>query len=110
MSRLTAIAVCVLLTLTATGQHRKYTVVLNDGSRISGTIVGDSTDFLDLHITSTQVIRIGMSHVSSVEAFRNPVNKNLNTSGYYGRFSAGFLTGKNESGKPGSLSFHISNG
>lgn len=110
MSRITAIAVCVLLTLTATGQHRKYTVVLNDGSRISGTIVGDSTDFLDLKITSPQVIRIGRSQVSSVEAFRYPVKKNLNTSGYYVRFSAGFLSGKNESGNQGSLSFHLSNG
>ena len=64
MYRLSAIAVCVLLTLSATGQHRKYTVVLNDGSRISGTIVGDSAEYLDLKIMSPQVIRIGRSQVS----------------------------------------------
>lgn len=110
MSRLSAIAVCVLLTLSATGQHRKYTVVLNDGSRISGTIVGDSTDYLDLKVTSPQVIRIGRSQVSSVEAVNFPVKRNLKTSGYYARFSIGFLSGNNESGHQGSLSFHLSNG
>lgn len=110
MFRLTAIAVFVLLTLSATGQHRKYTVVLNDGSRISGTIVGDSTDFLNLRITSPQVIRIDRSQVASVEEVKYPVKKSMKTSGYYVRFSTGFLSGKNESGNQSSLSFHLSNG
>jgi len=34
MIRIIAVAVSVLLTLAATGQQRKSTVVLNDGSRI----------------------------------------------------------------------------
>ncbi len=110
MLRLTALAICALLALSATGQHRKYTVVLNDGSRISGTIVGDSTDYLDLKITSPQVIRIGRSQVFSVETVKYPVKKNLKTSGYYVRFSTGLLSGKNESGNQSSLSFHLSNG
>lgn len=110
MFRLTAFAVCVLLSLSATGQHRKYTVVLNDGSRLRGTIVGDSTDYLDLKITSPQVIRIGRSQVSSVEAVKYPVKKSMKTSGYYARFSIGYLSGKNESGNQSSLSFHLSNG
>jgi hypothetical protein len=79
MSRFTAIAVCVLLTLTATGQHRKYTVVLNDGSRITGTIVGDSTDFFDLKIASPQVIRIDRSEVSSFESLKYPLKRNRKT-------------------------------
>ncbi|MDX9903465.1 MAG: hypothetical protein RB288_05245 [Bacteroidales bacterium] len=110
MFRLTAVAVCVLLSLSATGQHRKYTVVLNDGSRIRGTIVGDSTDYLDLKITSPQVIRLGRSQVTSVEAVKYPVKRSMNTSGYYARLSIGFLAGKNESGNQSSLSFHLSNG
>jgi len=110
MIRTIAVAICVLLTLSATGQSRKYTVVLNDGSRISGTIVGDSAGYLDLRITSPQVIRIGKSQVSSVEALKYPVKKSLKTSGYYVRFSPGFLYGKNESGNQSSLSFHLSNG
>jgi hypothetical protein len=110
MIRNFAVVVCVLLTLTATGQQRKYTVVLSDGSRISGTIVGDTAGYLDIKVTSPQIIRIGKSHVSSVEALKYPVKKNLKTNGYYIRFSNGFLSGKNESGNQSSLSFHLSNG
>ena len=110
MHRLTAIAVCVLLTLSATGQHRKSTVVLNDGSRISGTIVGDSADYLDVKITSPQIIRIGRRQVSSVEAAAYPLKKNLKTSGYYARINTSILSGKNENGNQGSISIHLSNG
>lgn len=110
MSRLAALAVCVLLSLSATGQNRRYTVLLNDGSRISGAIIGDSADYIDLKITSPQVIRIGKSQVSSVEALKFPVKRSLKTSGYYVRFSTGLLSGKNENGSQSSFSFHLSNG
>lgn len=110
MFRLTAVAVCVLLTLTATGQQRKYNVVLNDGTRISGTIVGDSTGYLDIKVTTPLTIRIGKSRVSSIEELRYPVKKNQKTQGYYIRFSTGILAGKNESGNQSSLSFHLANG
>jgi len=110
MPRLTAIAVCVLLTLSATAQNRRYTVVLDNGSRISGTIVGDTAGYLDIKVLTPQVIRIGKSQVSSVEALKYPLKKNLRTSGYYVRFSTGFLSGKNESGNQSSLSIHLSNG
>lgn len=110
MIRIIAVAVCVFLTLSATGQQRQYTVLLNDGSRISGTIVGDTVGYMDIKVTSPLVIRIGKSHVSSVEALKYPVKKNLKTNGYYIRFSNGFLSGKNESGNQSSLSFHLSNG
>jgi hypothetical protein len=110
MFRFSAVAVCVLLTLTATGQQRKYNVVLNDGSRILGTIVADSAGYLDLRVTTPQVIRIGKSQVSSVEALKYPVKKNLKTEGYYIRFSSGILSGKNENGNQSSFSFHLSNG
>jgi len=110
MLRFTAAAVCVLLTLCATGQHRKYTVVLNDGSRIPGTIVGDTAGYLDIKVLSSRVIRLGKSHVSSVEPLEYPLKRNWKTSGYYARVSIGFLSGKNESGNQGSLSFNLSNG
>jgi len=110
MFRLTAVAVCVLLTLSATGQQRKYSVVLSDGSRVSGTIVGDSDGYLDVKVTTPQVIRIGKSQVSSVEALKYPVKKSMNTDGYFIRFSTSILSGKNESGNQSSLSFHLSNG
>ena len=110
MFRLTAVAACVLLTLSATGQQRKYNVVLNDGSRISGTIVCDSAGYLDIKVTTPQIIRVGKSQVSSLETLAYPVKKNLKTDGYYIRFSTGILSGKNENGNQGSLSFHLSNG
>jgi len=75
MFRLTAVAVCVLITLSATGQQKKYNVVLNDGSRISGTIIADSAGFLDIKITTPQVIRIGKSQVSSVEKLAFPLEE-----------------------------------
>lgn len=110
MFRITAITVCVLLTISVAGQHRKYTVLLNDGSRIPGTIVGDTAGFLDIKVLSPQVIRISKSTVSSVEPLKYPIKRSHKTSGYYARFSTGFLSGKNESGNQGSLSFHLSNG
>ncbi len=110
MFRLSAIAVCVFLTLSATGQHRKYTVLLNDGSRISGTIVGDTAGFLDIKVLDPQVIRISKSQVSSVEPLKYPIKRSMKTAGYYVRFSTAFLSGKNESGNQSSLSFHLSNG
>ena len=87
MHRLTAIAVSILLTLSATGQHRKSTVVLNDGSRISGTIISDSADYLDIKIVKPQIIRIGRGQVSSVEEAAFPIKKNLKTSGSYVRLN-----------------------
>ena len=110
MIRIIAVVVCVLLTLSATGQHRKQTVVLNDGSRISGTIVRDSSGYLDLKVLTPQIIRIGKSQVSSLEELRYPVKRNQKTEGYFIRISAGTLTGKNEYGKTGTFSFHLSNG
>jgi len=110
MFRLSAIAVCVLLTLSATGQHRRYTVLLDDGSRIPGTIVGDSEDFLEIKVLSPQVLKINRSRVSSVEPLKYPLKKSMRTSGYYVRFSSGILSGKNESGNQSSISFHLSNG
>ncbi len=110
MIRIYAIAVCVLLTLSATGQQRKSTVVLNNGSRVSGTIVGDTAGYLDIKVLAPQVIRVSRSQVSSVEPLKYPLKKNLKTNGYYVRLSTGFLSGKNESGNQSSLSFNLSNG
>lgn len=110
MFRLSAIAVCVLLAISVAGQHRKYNVLLNDGSRIPGAIVGDSAGFLEIKVLSPQVIRINKSNVTSVEPLTYPIKRSQKTSGYYVRFSSGFLSGKNESGTQSSLSYHLSNG
>lgn len=111
MIRIFATAVCVLLTLSLTGQkQRNQTVVLYDGSRISGTIVGDSADYLDIKVVTPQVIRIGKSQVSSLEAISYPVKKTLKTGGYYIQISASVLAGKDSTGSLSGNSFHFSNG
>ena len=110
MPRLTAIAVCVLLTLAATGQQRRYTVVLYDGSRIRGTIVADSADYLDLKILTPQILRIDRSQVSSLERLKYPVKNNQKTSGYYIRFSTSLLTGRSENLNRQDISINLSNG
>jgi hypothetical protein len=111
MIRIIATAVCVLLTLSLTGQRqRKQTVVLYDGSRISGTIVGDSSDYLNIKVMTPQIIRIGKSQISSLEASAYPVKKNLKTEGYYIQLSASVLTGKDSTGFLSGNSFHFSNG
>jgi len=110
MFRITAIAVCVLITLSSTGQNRIYNIELHDGSRVSGTIVRDSSGYLDINVITPLTIRIGKSQVSSIEELRYPVKKNQKTEGYYIRLSTGILSGKNESGGLSSLSLHFSNG
>jgi hypothetical protein len=110
MLRIIAIAACVLFTLSATGQQRRYTVVLNDGSRIRGTIVADSADYLDIKVLTPQILRIGRSQVSSLETLKYPLRKNLKTSGYYIRFSADLLAGRSESINRKNAGFNLSNG
>lgn len=111
MIRIIATAVCVLLTLSLTGQkQRNQTVVLYDGSRISGTIVGDSADYLDIKVMTPQIIRIGKSQISSLEASVYPAKKNLKTEGYYIQIAASVLTGKDSTGSLSGNSFHFSNG
>ncbi len=111
MLRFFATAVCVLLTITAAGQKpRKQTVVLNDGSRISGTLVSDSSDYLEIRVNSPQVIRVAKPHISSIEDIVYPVKKNFNTEGLYIKFSSAILTGKNAGGNESSLSFNLSTG
>lgn len=111
MIRFIATVVCVLLTISAAGQKpRKQTVVLNDGSRISGTIVNDSSDYLEIKVMTPQVIRIGKSQVSSLEALTYPVESNLKPGGYYIQLSASVLIGNEEDGMASGNSFHFSNG
>jgi hypothetical protein len=106
-----ATTVCVALTLTAAGQkQRKQTVVLNDGSRISGTIVTDSSDFFEIKVIVPQKLKISKDRVSSMEPVAYPVKANQKTEGYFIHLSASVLTGENELGNTISYSFHLSNG
>ena len=111
MLRLSATALFVLLTLTAAGQkQRKQSVLLLDGSRISGTIVADSSDYIDIKVITPQVIRVNKSQVSSLEPLAYPGKKSHDTGGYFIHFSASVLAGNNEGGNASSPVFHLSNG
>jgi hypothetical protein len=111
MIRIFASAIFVALTLTAAGQkQRTQTVVLNDGSRISGTIVTDSSDYLEIKVIVPQKLKISKARVSFIEPVTYPVKVNQKTNGYFIHLSASILTGENELGNTTSKSFHLSNG
>jgi hypothetical protein len=111
MIRIFATVLLVALTLSATGQKQeKQTVVLNDGSRISGTIVTDSSDFLEIKVVVPQVLKINKAQVSFMEPAKDPVKEYHKTAGYFIQLSASILKGKNDLGNTTSHSFHLSNG
>jgi hypothetical protein len=111
MIRTFATTIFVALTLTVAGQKQgKQTVVLNDGSRISGTIVTDSSDYLEIEVVVPQTLKIRKAQVSFIEPATYPVKVNHKTEGYFIQLSASILTGKNERGNTTSNSYHLSNG
>ena len=111
MTRTIATTIIIALTITAAGQKQgKQTVVLNDGSRISGTIVADSSDYFEIKVVVPQVLKIRKAQVSFMEPAKDPVKEYHKTEGYFIQLSASVLTGKNESGNTTSNSFHLSNG
>jgi hypothetical protein len=106
-----ATLIFVAFTLTAAGQkQRKQTVVLNDGSRISGTIVTDSSDYLEIKVVVPQILKIRKYQVSFMEPVTYPVKANQKAEGYFIHLSASLLTGENELGNTTSYCFHLSNG
>ena len=65
VARISTAIILVSLTVILSAQKReKQTVVLKDGSRLTGTILIDSSDYLKMRIRSPQVITIKKSEVS----------------------------------------------
>jgi len=89
---------------------RKQTIVLDDGSRIMGTIVSDSSGTVSVKITNPQVINVDKSKISSIEAYVDPNQMLSKSKGYYIQFSSSLLAGKNDWGNAYSMSFQLSNG
>lgn len=95
----------------------KQTVILNNGSRLTGTVVSDTGNYLKLRITSPQVIMIRKSEVlttdqesealSLIKSRQKPYYNDY--SGYNIRVSASVLFGRNDQGSTGTMSFHFSN-
>ena len=99
------------LTVTLHAQKReKQTVVINSGSRLTGTILVDSSDYLKLRITSPQVITLSKSEVSVITPEQRTEKPAIDRNGYSIRISVSALTGRNGEGNTGSMSIHLSNG
>jgi len=115
----TALVVILALPFTASAQgHRKQTLILNDGTRITGTVVSDSGDYLRVRVTTPQVVSIPRSEVFTrnpapgdrpPQRRRQPYDSKDN-SGYNIRISASVLSGQNDQGRTGTMSFHFMNG
>ncbi len=110
-ARIFSTLILVSLTFSLSAQKReKQTVVLNGGSRLTGTIVVDSSDLLKLEITSPQVLTLKKSEVSSISPAKNIERPVTDRHGYSVRISASVLAGSNSEGNTRSMSYHLSNG
>ena len=103
--------ILIVLTFSLSAQNFEFqTVVLNDGSRLTGTIVVDSSDYLKLKITSPQVITLKKSEVSIISPAQNIERPVTDRHGYSVRISASMLAGRNSEGNTRNKSYHLSNG
>lgn len=109
--RITAVILTIALTVSLSAQNsRKQTVVLNGGSRLTGTILFADPDSLTMRINSPQVISLKKSDLSMstpAQGIEKPV---IDRHGYSIRLSASSLTGRSDQENVGSMSFHFSNG
>ena len=118
LSAIISFALLFAVTMMSYGQVPvRQTVVLNDGTRIRGTIVGDSAELLMVKVTRPAVITLNKSSVFSYDAelTKRPATGynpgySMNRHGYFIRVTTSVLAGKNDNGSTGSLSFHFSNG
>jgi hypothetical protein len=88
----------------------KQTVVFDNGSRLTGTILADSSDYLKLRITSPQIVTLKKSEISYTMPASDIEKPFIDRHGYWIRVSASALTGRNDEGNVGNMSFHFSNG
>ena len=109
--RISAVVVLFALTVTLSAQKRdRQTVVFDGGSRITGTILVDSSDYLKLRITSPQIVTLKKSEISYTVPASGIEKPFIDRHGYWVRVSASALTGRNDEENVGNMSFHFSNG
>jgi hypothetical protein len=109
-SRIFTAIILFALAATVTAQKReKQTIVLSGGSRLTGTILVDSSDYLKLRITSPQVITLKKSEVSLITPEKNIEKPVAGRHGYSIRISASVLAGRNSEGNTRSMSYQLSN-
>lgn len=110
-TRITAAIVLFFLTLTLSAQKRsKQTVVLNNGSRLTGTVMADSSHYLKLRITTPQVLTLEKSDIALIKPDPYIEKPGADRHGYSIRLSASVLTGRNHDGNVRDIGFHLSNG
>ena len=111
VARICTAIILFSLTVTLSAQKReKQTIVLKGGSRLTGTILIDSSEFLKMRLRSPQVITLKKSDVSLTTPAQSIEKPVADRHGYSIRISASVLTGRNSEGNTRSMSFHLSNG
>ena len=109
--RISTVVVLIILTVTLSAQKRdRQTVIFDGGSRITGTILVDSSDYLKLRITSPQIVTLKKSEISYTVPASGIEKPFIDRHGYWIKVSASALTGRNDEGNVGNMSFHFSNG
>jgi len=110
LTKISTAIILILLTVTLSAQKRgKQTVVLNNGSRLTGFVLIDSSDYLKMRITTPQLITLSKSEVSMISPAQKTEKPAIDRNGYSIRISVSALTGRNDEGNIGSMSIHLSN-
>ncbi len=113
MNIIRSISTAFLLAISLIAQAQKgerQTVVLNDGTILTGTIVADSSDYLVMRIRRPQVIMLRKSQINSTVNTKQAEPGFDDKRGYSIRLSTALLAGRTSNSKEGSFSFHLSNG
>ncbi len=111
MKKIFLLSIFIALALPVLSQSwTEQTLVLNNGSRLSGIIVNDSSGNYLLKLSVPQVISVPGSWVSSVEITDSKKDLYVQRSGYYLRFGLSMLMGKSYESDANMLSISFSNG
>jgi len=111
MIRIIVPVIFIALAFPALSQKgHEQTLVLNNGSRLSGIIVNDSSENYYVKVVTPQVISIPKTYVSSVQRINNKQERLSQSSGYYLRFGASILYGKSDESSTSMISISLSNG
>jgi hypothetical protein len=103
--------VCLTFVFQLSAQRqRRHTVVLNDGSRFTGTVISDTSGFVRVRIKSPRVIVLPRSSVASVDGNGMFFREADAGRGFFMQISASNLTGSSEPGSTNGVSITFSGG
>jgi hypothetical protein len=111
MIRIIFSVIFIALALPAFSQRRtEQTLVLNNGSRLSGIIVSDTSGNYYLKLSTPQVISVPVSAVSTIESTDKVHERLSQRNGYYLHLGLSMLIGKSDESGTNMLSISLSNG